>query len=180
MSTAAVQAICEQFDASCIELFQSLDCDVVKRPETDLAIVNAPIAYIDAGNEDLEVVIVLHIPLAVLTMTYPEFAAESIMSVSEEALEDWVSELANQLVGRFKNKMISYGCTMKIGLPAMYYDENDALLPVTGLEAFRCFFDIDKEPVECSLYLQVLNDQLTLTPPAEGDTGTGEGELEFF
>lgn len=180
MNGETVTTICDLFDASCIDLFSSLDCDVVKRAEADVQIANAPIAYIDAGNEDLEVVIVLHIPLTVLTMTYPEFAADSIMAVSEEALEDWVSELANQLVGRFKNKMISYGCTLKIGLPAMYYDESDALLPIVGLDPHPRIFDIDKEPVECSLYLQVLNPQLTLTPPAEGDTGTGEGELEFF
>lgn len=180
MSSAAVLTICELFDAACIELFSNLDCDVFKRPETDLVIANAPIAYIDAGNEDLEVLLVLHIPLSVLTMTYPEFAAESIMSVSEEVLEDWVSELANQLIGRFKNKLISYGCTMKIGLPAMFYDENDAVLPIAGHQPFRCFFDIDKEPAECSLYLQILNEQITLTPPADSDTGTGEGEMELF
>lgn len=180
MTNSAVQCIHELFVSSCTELFGSLDCTVHAHEGEEILLERAPIAYIDAGSEDLEALIVLHIPLSVLTMTYPEFAADSIMSVSEEALEDWISELANQLVGRFKNKLITYGSVVKIGLPAMYYDSRDAELPIWGHEPFRCFFDVDKEFMECSLYLQLINKDLTLTPPAEGDTGTGEGELEFF
>ncbi len=168
------------FEASCIELFSSLDCSVEQEHEEDIDLGSAPIAFIDAGSEDLEAVIVLHIPLSVLTMTYPEFAAESIMDVSEAVLEDWILELANQLIGRFKNKLISYGCRLKIGLPAMYYDANDATLPIAGHEPYRGFFAIDKEIVECSLYLQLFNPHLALSPPSEEDGGPGEGELELF
>lgn len=177
-ATAAV--IRDQFELSCVELFSSLDCTVFKHDSVDMEMDSAPIAFIDAGSEDLEVVIVLHVPLSVLTMTYPEFAAESIMAVSEQVLEDWISELANQLVGRFKNKMISHGCRLKIGLPAMYYDSGDATLPIEGHEPFRFFFDIDKELVECSLYLQLFNPDLQLSQPEEDSNGAGEGELELF
>ncbi len=178
-TTAAVDVICQQFEASCVDLFNSLDCAIARQDIADADMSASLVAIIDAGSEDLEVIIVLHMPLAVLTMTYPEFAAESIMDVSEEVLEDWILELANQLVGRFKNKMVSLDCRMKIGLPSMYYRASDAHLPTHGHELHQFMFDVDKEIVGCGLYLQIFNPDLHFSAPAE-DGGAGEGELELF
>ncbi len=175
----ATDTFCEIFESCCIELFTSLNCQVRRLPDVNRALGRQPIAYIDAGSEDVEIFIALHVPFSVLTMTYPEFAAESIMAVSEEVLEDWVSELSNQLVGRFKHSLLSNGCVITIGLPEFLYDGDQRQLPVRDLLPHHFFFDIDHEVVKCSLYLQILNPNLTLTPTEE-DSGRGEGELELF
>lgn len=175
----ATETFCELFETSCIELFSGLDCQVQRLAADDSVMGNAPIAYIDAGSEDVEIFIALHVPFTVLTMTYPEFAAERIMAVSEEVLEDWISELSNQLVGRFKHKLLTHGCVITIGLPEFLYDGDGGQLPIRELVPHHFYFDIDHEIIKCSLYLQLLNPNLTLAPATE-DTGPGEGELEFF
>jgi hypothetical protein len=175
----ATETLCELFESSCVELFSGLDCQIQKLAADDSAMGKAPIAFIDAGSEDLELFIALHVPFSVLTMTYPEFAAESIMAVSEEVLEDWISELSNQLVGRFKHKLLQNSCAITIGLPDLLYDGQTDQLPVNHLIPHHFYFDVDKEIVKCSLYLQILKADLTLAPSQE-DSGPAEGELEFF
>lgn len=173
------ETLCDLFESSCIELFSGLNCQIQKLAADDSIMGKAPIAYIDAGSEDIELFVALHVPFSVLTMTYPEFAAESIMAVSEEVLEDWISELANQLMGRFKHKLLQNSCQITIGLPDLLYDGQSDQLPVKHLVPHHFFFDVDREIVKCSLYLQILNPNLTLAPSQE-DEGPGEGELEFF
>ncbi|HEY3497078.1 MAG TPA: chemotaxis protein CheX [Polyangiaceae bacterium] len=38
---------------------------------------------------------------------------------SDEQLADWMGELANQLLGRIKNKLIAYGVNLAMGTPAV-------------------------------------------------------------
>lgn len=104
---------------------------------------------------------------------------DDILAVDEEKLEDWLSELANQLLGRFKNKMLNFGCALQIGLPEMIYDAHGVKLPVTNHDAYRYFFEVDKESVECSLYLQLFNKNLTLSQQ-QPESAASEGELEMF
>lgn len=178
-TTSPTDLIRQQFETSCVDLFNSLDCAVERQDTYDMDMGGAPVAYIDAGSDDMEAIIVLRVPLSVLTMTYPDFAADSIMDVSEEVLEDWILELANQLVGRFKNKMITQGCQLKIGLPSMYYHAGEASLNVEGHALHRYVFEVDRESVGCNLYLQVFNPELHLNTAA-AELTSNEGELELF
>ncbi len=179
MPAETAQRIQNAFETSCIELFRSLDCNVTKLAENADTLQDAPLTYIDAGSEDMEIVVVLRAPLPVLSITYPGFDLNDILSVSEAQLEDWISELVNQLVGRFKNKMLNFGCNLQIGLPEMLYNAPGVKLPVAKHDAYRCCFDIDKERIECSLYVQLINQNLVLTPQHNND-GASEGELELF
>ena len=178
--TETTQQIQNAFETSCIELFQSLDCNVVRLEQNVESFEDAPLSYIDAGSEDIEIVIVLRAPLPVLSITYPRFDMNNILSVNEEQLEDWICELSNQLLGRFKNKMLNLGCSLQIGLPEMIYDAQDVKLPVSNHEAYRFFFDIDKVGIECSLYVQLINKNLILAPQQQDNSGAAEGELELF
>lgn len=36
-------------------------------------------------------------------------------------ISDWMGELGNQLLGRFKNRLISYGVVVELGTPAVLY-----------------------------------------------------------
>ncbi len=174
------QRIRELFDKSCVELFRSLNCEVTRLDEGGDVDDNAPLSYVDAGSDDIEVVIVLRASLPVLTITYPRFDSKNILSVNEEQLEDWLSELGNQLIGRFKNLLLAHGCAIKIGLPELIYDSAGVTLPVRDHEAYRCFFDIDKERIECSLYTHIYNENLTLKEQQPEPGGAAEGELELF
>ena len=179
VQTETTQQIRNEFETSCLELFRSLNCDVT-RLEKGEALDEAPLSYIDAGSEEIEVVIVLRAPLPVLTITYPRFELDNILSVDDEKLEDWLSELANQLVGRFKNKMLNLGCTLSIGLPELVYDAHGVKLPIEKHQTYRYFFDIDKQCMECSLYLRLFNENMVLTPQQLDSGGAQEGELEMF
>ena len=174
------QHIRNVFETSCIELFRSLNCDVVRLEPSVDTLQDAPLSYIDAGSEDVEVVIVLRAPLTVLSITYPRFELDNILSVDDEKLEDWLSELANQLMGRFKNKMLNIGCKLQIGLPELIYDAHGVKLPIENHQAYRYFFDIDKECIECSLYVRLFNENMALTPQQQDDSSSHEGELELF
>lgn len=174
------QRIREVFETTCIELFRSLNCDVVRVEQCTDSLHGAPLSYIDAGSDDIEVVIVLRAPLQVLSITYPKFESDHILSVSEEKLEDWISELANQLVGRFKNQLLSLGCPLQIGLPELIYDTTGVKLPVENHEAYHCFFELDKEGIECSLFTRVFNENMSLTPQQQDSGGVADGELELF
>lgn len=176
--TECVQSL---FEAACIELFQALDCVITKTDESiEDGLEDAALSYIDAGSDDLDVIIMMRIPPSVLSLTYPEFTSDHILSVDETRLEDWISELANQLVGRLKNKLIMYDCRLKIGLPTTFFDIHEIDIPVVNHERLTLNFDVDREALELSLFIEVFNEDMILTPPQEEDTGTGEGELELF
>lgn len=174
------QRIRDEFEASCLELFRGLNCNVTRLDRATASFADAPLSYIDAGNDDVEIVISLHIPMAVLSMSYPKFETTNILAVTDKNLEDWISELANQLMGRFKNKMLSNGCRLKIGLPAMTFDRSELDEPTASHEPYFCFFDLDKEQFECSIFIQVFNENLTLTSQAPEPDAPAEGELELF
>ncbi len=40
-------------------------------------------------------------------------------SINEGDLQDWLGELANQLAGRFKNKIVPYGRKLELGIPTV-------------------------------------------------------------
>ena len=153
------QQILNEFEISCLELFRSMNCDVARLEQSD--------ALDDA-------------PLSSLTITYPRFELNNILSVDDEKLEDWLAELANQLVGRFKNKMLNLGCTLSIGLPELVYDAQGVKLPIEKHQTYHYFFAIDKQCMECSLYLRLFNENMVLTPQQLNDGSVNEGELELF
>lgn len=175
--TECVQTL---FEACCFELFQSLDCVITKINAADFQLDEVVLSYIDAGSDDIDLIVVLRVPSSILAMTYPEFESDDILSVDETQLEDWIAELANQLMGRLKNKLLNFGCRIKIGLPTTFFDIRQIDLPVTNHDRLSLQFDVDKEPLELLIYSEIFNEDIVLTPPPEEDTSTGEGELELF
>ena len=164
------------FENACVELFQSFGCTVYSATASPDDLEGSPVAHIDAGSDDVEVTIVLRVPHAVLSLSYPE--ADNILSVDDAKLEDWISELSNQLVGRLKNKLLTYDCRVKIGLPTAYFDADDEVL-ADGQYCATYHFSIDNELLECSIYTDLHNPDLTLVDPGVTDEAA-EGELELF
>lgn len=90
---------------SCQELFEAYDVDLViediEQPETC-----GLVGFIGFTNPELR-------GAFALAIERPPVA----MGVEAANASDWVGELSNQLLGRFKNKLIGYGVILEMSTP---------------------------------------------------------------
>lgn len=174
-----VHCIQNLFFESCRDLFESLDCNVGLSVEKPERLENCPIACIDGGSSDIEFKIGLELPLPVLALTYP--VGEGITEIEEDRLEDWISELSNQLMGRLKNKLIGHDCFISIGLPTTFYGAEVTELLAENSNFSSSYFDIDGEVAGCSISIEVYDEAMTFSIESNGfDEDQHEGELELF
>lgn len=173
-----VDKIFNLYGISCAELFEGLNCVVESVGSTDGDFSYEPIAFIDAGSDDIEVVIFLRVPFSVLALTYP--CADVMNDLEEEILEDWIAELSNQLIGKVKNKLIREGCVVKIGLPASYFDVDFNDLPQSQHEFLMQYYKIDNVQIECGIYIEIFNENLVLSPQPMQEGSLNEGDIELF
>lgn len=180
MTVETIKIIRELCSSVCFELFDSLDCvamatDEAHEPELD----GAPIANIDVASNDLEITLNLRLPTSILALTYP--VTGSITNVGEEELEDWLSELSNQFMGRLKAKLYSRQCNVSLGLPRSHFDTNiDELLIEGGHHEFL-YFMVDQEPCGCALTVELFNEDLCIgDQPFEDPHSASEGDIELF
>lgn len=174
-----VQCIQNLFYESCKDLFESLDCTVGLTTEKPERLEDCPIACIDGGSSDIEFKVALELPVPVLALTYP--VGEGITHVEEDRLEDWISELSNQLIGRLKSKLIAHECFITIGLPSTFYgaDVDELLAENTNLASY--YFEIDGEVAGCSISVEVYDEAMTFNLDANSfEDDQNEGELELF
>jgi len=177
----AIEKIRDLFELTCIELFQQMDCTVKRLDDADVD-VNAealPMARIDAGAEDFELMISLRVPYSTLAMTYP--VQEDIASLDEAQLEDWVSELSNRVVGKLNQGLIRHGSGLKIGLPNAHFsycvDEDIS----DNWETFIFCFDIDSEWFEAAISIELLGSSIVFSESGnDNPSAVGEGEIDFF
>ena len=170
------------FEEACAQLFESLNCQVTELESSAAVVIGAdvPIACVDAGSDEIEFLIAMQLPLSVLTMTYPVLG-EGITLIKEDRLEDWISELSNQLVGRLKRKLISHDCSVVLGLPTTYFGADLDVLLQDNSERLTYFFGIDGEVCACTIALEVFNDATNYTIEANSHEGEqNEGDLELF
>lgn len=181
MSKEQVQdCILQLFESSCIELFKYYNCGIYKSNHNTHHLDNVPVAYIDAGSNDVEILLTLRVPFSVLAMSYPIDAI--ILELDDTVLEDWILELSNQLMGNLKNKLINYGTILKLGLPDSYFDSNsnDLPAPATEGEKFIYNFCVDNEIFECCIYIEIFNPDLNLIKQNEQDYDIAIGDIELF
>lgn len=172
-----LESLYQLFASSCLELFEGFGCNITALEDPPDPLEGVPMAYIDAGSDALELALILCIPLPVLALTYP--SQDAITAVDDAQLEDWISELANQLVGRFKNKLLNYQVTLKLGLPTAYFDADFDELVQPDFQHRYFSFQADFEQFFVCLSVDILDPALQLTE-APPDDGAGEGELELF
>lgn len=170
--------IFELYEAACIELFQSMGCEVSWATAEEFGVENTPIASIDAGSEDLEIKLILHIPFPALALTYPVL---NVFEVDDNQLEDWLAEISNQLIGRMKSKLIKHECFVQIGLPESFFGINPQELIPEGYACKSLFFHLDSEVIECQVYINMFNDNIDLNI-REDETADvlDEGGIELF
>ena len=174
----ATTLICQLFEESCIELFESMQCQTERIAEHDLLGADAPIAFIDAGTDDFEVLLTLRLPFPALTMTYP--VQDQILNIDEKELEDWILEMANRLLGLLKVKLMNRNCKVNTGLPSHDFGF-DSSHSINQQPYYAFHFMIDDELVETGIRVETLADDINLAadfvPP---DNNIQAGELDFF
>ena len=169
-------------EGCCYELFSSYQCEVTLVPYIEIDYIidqfeNDYSAVIDLGSDDIELFSVLQMPLSVLAMTYP---VPDVLTLTDEALEDWISELSTQLIGRLKNQLLKHDCNLKLGLPETYYEKDiDDILPENS-GRFTLYFDIDGEICGCTLSVEIFNENMEFSVEENNMDLMDEGELELF
>ena len=112
--------IVELYEASISELFESHDLEVKKQAYDDIECEETSMCIIGAGSSYLKLSVCLNAEKSVLKGTYPV----SFSSKGDEKLTDWIGELSNQLMGKLKNKLISYECRVSMNIPTIVYGKN--------------------------------------------------------
>ena len=173
-----VPYIFELFESGCFKQFQSVNHQI-KRVEEPSHRVDAPAAYIDAGSSDLIATLQLRIPKEALKQTYPVVA--DILPVDDYLLEDWLFELANRLLGRLKNKLLSHDCVLKMGLPRTTFNKDvDRLFQTDGQHQYL-YFELCNEVIECHLSVNIINPTMSLVEYEDEDEDWfDESELEHL
>jgi len=178
-NSAVVQCVQDLFEESCTGLLTSLSNMAVKIEGARGDLIDVPIACIDAGSSDIELTLCLQFPVSVLALTYP--VQEDITGVDEERLEDWISELSNQLVGRVKNRLLAHNCRVDLGLPTSYFGSDVSHLLSKNGEITSVYFDVDGETCAFHISIEVFEDDMLFTLEEPDDTDSlDDGELELF
>lgn len=166
------------FVESCISLFEGFGCKAHEIEADPADLHAAPFGYIDAGSDDLELTVALRMPLSVLMLTYPSM--DGVVTADEETLEDWISEMTNQLIGKIKRHLLQHDCIIKIGLPmALFGADIEEAMP-SGAEQRSTFLDVDHELCECRLAIEIFNEDMEFSAEAHETDSGNEGDLEFF
>jgi len=173
--------VVELFDDACIKQFESVGCSI--NSVSQGAQSNEMMyAYISAGGSHLSISVLLKVPRVLLAQTMPVVEEETVNDPRYQ--EDWSLELANRLLGRLKNKLLPYGCRLKIGLPEVLNEKELHHQQQNTEQETGRFFDVSTEMtqsvVECRLYIKVLDDSMVLmSRPTEGDESE-EGQIVFL
>lgn len=164
------------FESAGIKQFESLDksVEIVRTAGSDSDILKT---YIDIGSTDIKVSLLLRVPRSVLIKTIP---GVPVGSETDEMLEDWVMELANRLMGRLKNKLLSHNCVLQMGLPKSYASlDVEALFELDEGKKLDFFFDMQGEIIECYLSVNLLDSKMEMDLYEDEDEDWfDESELE--
>jgi len=119
-------------DEACIELWRSLGASTQPSGEDPLGTMDhAIVAAIGFGGDDLRGSVTLAATREFVRATHP--ATVRGETPSEADLLDWCSELANQLLGRLKNKLLSYGVMLFLSTPSAVVGADVRLHPQSGV-----------------------------------------------
>lgn len=174
-----VPHIVNLFETAGIKQFESLDrhVELVNKSSKDDDVLEC---YIDVGSADLTVALLLRAPRSILIKTIPGVPVGE--DNTREMLEDWVLELANRLIGRLKNKLISHSCKLQMGLPKTGVEKNvQELFDAVGGKVTPFFFDMQGETIDCYLSINLINEALEIDLYEDEDEDWfDESELEHL
>lgn len=166
------------FESAGIKQFESLDA---KAELVDAAGQNEDVlkAYIAASSKDLKVAMRLNIETDVLKRTIPGVVERQ--DVTDSMQEDWILELANQLMGRLKNKLLSHACMLQMGIPLSSLNVDiDAEFDDDGQKK-SFFIAVEGGIAQVCLSISLFNQNLVMDLfEDEDEEWFAESELEEF
>ncbi len=175
--------IAEQLSESCIALFETYGLQISENTSVDEAFKSSDetqiIGILGASAEGLRTSIAILSPLSVLQSSYPA----NLDGAREQKLLDWAGELANQLLGRLKNKLLPYGCELTLGVPTVIQGNNLlSILPKKSEVSRHTFTTANQGDIDILLSTLIDAQHFKLTCPNE-DTESelmAEGDFLFF
>ncbi len=174
----ALQYLDGLFVDACVALFHYQDSPIRPVRVEDFNFSEMVVAGVDGGSDDFEVVLSLNLPFSALAMTYP---VPSVAHISEDDLEDWASELANRLLGKFNDELAKTGHRLKVGLPQR--EVGAEFVQVLGPGGIVCVHDfhIDGELFRATMQIELLKDDIAfIVQEPVGDGSVSSGDLELF
>jgi CheY-specific phosphatase CheX len=165
---------------ACVELFSSYEVALTHQEQlTDSNEANFNlIALIGLSEEFFRASLTICASPKLLKTSFPASEEE----ISQVDIQDWLGELANQLAGRIKNKVLRYGRKLDLGIPISIQGTHLKVdLPKSSIISKHQFISEHKELVELSLST-LIDDKFILTTPEETNDEEilGEGEMLFF
>lgn len=165
---------------ACIELFSGYEAILTtneKLKDLDEVGVNL-IALIGLSDSAFRASLTICVTPDLLTSSFP--APEE--SINEGDLQDWLGELANQLAGRFKNKVVPYGRKFELGIPTVIQGAHLKIdVPKCSNVTKHQYITEQGGVVELNLST-LIDDQFVLSEPEEVVEAEclEEGEMLFF
>ncbi|HEX6274670.1 MAG TPA: chemotaxis protein CheX [Polyangiaceae bacterium] len=99
---------------------------------------------------------------------------------SEEQISDWMGELANQLLGRLKNKLLALGVALEMSTPTVIWGLELASKETRSRLRRRFTFRHEDQPLSVFIDAVAAPDfEFTASDTAQG-AGVLEGELQLF
>lgn len=166
----------EMLKSSCTSLFQYYGCEASFRGIIAQSEESHTLGAIDAGCDDFELSLILNIPFSILALSYP--CQGSVVELPEAQLEDWLLELANQLMGKVKIRLQKQRFVIKLGLPDSYFDVDGTTKNSLITSHVGYVFEVDGVSMECWLHVDIKNHAIQLELDSGEDTHSGE--IEFF
>ncbi|MGH1484882.1 MAG: hypothetical protein ACRBCI_01605 [Cellvibrionaceae bacterium] len=179
MRTQIFKCIQGLFESACLELFDSFNCHIKREYGLKPDLSHCPIGVIQASSHDIEICVFIQIPNTALALSYP--LADDSYDVDDDQLEDWLLEIANQLIGRFKNKLDKHSCHAQMGLPDCKFDTPLKDLMPESASCFSEYFNVDGEIFGSFICVTLLNDKPSFSLEEIKDADVmEEGDIELF
>lgn len=105
--------------------------------------------------------------------------AERTMPTPDTPLYDWAGELANQILGRVRNKMLAYEVDIQISTPVVLHGLGVQVAPPGHTGVKVASYKAGKEMVQVLLEAR-FEQGYELPEPCADDTAINEGEMLLF
>lgn len=189
---AVVERVVELFDSTCMKQFESMNCDIFPLLHEEQSLssrgeLDTVTTVIQCASEALTIRLLVQASKGFLIKTMPLIGGQRIELRSFQ--EDWCLEIANRFLGRLKNKLLSHGCQLQMGLPEMCSDVQQEIqrhqLDVCARRVFQIangpVSGADVELVECVLFIDLKDKSLQIDDYEDEDEDWfDESELEHL
>ncbi|KYF57257.1 chemotaxis protein CheX [Sorangium sp. So ce1097] len=123
MNPESWHRIHDELAASCVHLFRDngVELRLLEDEEPQVTPGNAVVSFIGFTGDHLRGSLTLVAPVSLITRSHP---LRERRELDEDMVCDWASELANQLLGRVKNRLRPLGLVIVLSTPSAAIGEH--------------------------------------------------------